>query len=212
MRTAAERPALAVAVPVAVRLLRGLDPGGDATLTSAEFVSGMRFLIDAASRLVPPLLTELSKEPKRLRALFTASDLNHDGILDVNEWILMLQLQPGLLPAISTSSDTPYRNGLVRALRETMRAAAERKQREVYRAGAGSPDEVGGALNLADGLAPEVEDEASRAAREAEAQRRAALNGERARKMVEAAHKKQDQKKASKSGRRRGRSRTKHRA
>ena len=77
VRNAHSRPGLAKAMPVAIRLLRGLDPGGETTLDEDEFVHGMRFLIDSASTLVPPLLTNLSKERRRLKHLFEVAFAPH---------------------------------------------------------------------------------------------------------------------------------------
>ena len=69
------RPELREAMPVALRLLRGMDPEGDATLNENEFVHGFRFLIEAASKLDPPLLTNMPVERRKLKNLFqTAGD------------------------------------------------------------------------------------------------------------------------------------------
>ena len=63
------RPELRDAMPVALRLLRGMDPEGDATLNENEFVRGFRFLIEAASKLDPPLLTSMPVERRKLKSL-----------------------------------------------------------------------------------------------------------------------------------------------
>ncbi|KOO26243.1 hypothetical protein Ctob_006497 [Chrysochromulina tobinii] len=127
------RPELREAMPVALRLLRGLDPEGDATLNENEFVRGFRFLIEAASKLGPPLLTNMPVERRKLKSLFQTADLNHDGKLDANEWLLLLQLQQGMLPALIRWSNVPYRNELVKQLRLAMKKSAERRQRDRFR-------------------------------------------------------------------------------
>jgi hypothetical protein len=51
------------------------SPSGDATLNENEFVRGFRFLIEAASKLDPPLLTSMPVERRKLKSLFqTAGD------------------------------------------------------------------------------------------------------------------------------------------
>ena len=81
------RPELRDAMPVALRLLRGMDPEGDATLNENEFVRGFRFLIEAASKLDPPLLTSMPVERRKLKSLFqTSGDCMLIASLSVCPW------------------------------------------------------------------------------------------------------------------------------
>ena len=86
----------------------------------------MRLLCHVAASLDPPQLTYMSKERKRLAALFRSSDLNGDGKLDLNEWMLLLLLQQKLMPVLKSASQAPHANKLLRAMRREKKALVER--------------------------------------------------------------------------------------
>ena len=76
---------------------------------------------------------------------FVPADLNHDGKLDANEWLLLLQLQHGMLPALMRWSNVPFRNELVKQLRLAMKKSAERRQRALWHGALAEEGAVSGA-------------------------------------------------------------------
>lgn len=169
-------PALVRAYPVAVRLMREFDLDRAGSLGHEEFVRGMRLLIDVASTLRPPLLTTLAKDRTHLLALFASYDLNRDGVIDVNEWLLMLQkLQQSFLSAVS-SEGSPHRNKLLRAMRLGKKQIADKCQRELYAKadrGEALPASVDAALLLSDFAAARAQAIHGAASKEAAIARRA---------------------------------------
>ena len=110
-----------------VRLLREIDPEGTGRVSEADFVLGMRLICHVGGKLDTPLLTYMSTERKRLLGLFHSADIDHDGYLDLNEWMLMLSLQTKLLPSLKADDRTPHRNKLLRALRREKRDVLQKK-------------------------------------------------------------------------------------
>jgi len=94
--------------------------------------------------------------------LFLPADLNHDGKLDANEWLLLLQLQQGMLPALIRWSNVPYRNELVKQLRLAMKKSAERRQRALWHGALVEEGAVSGAtfdLGVGDGDGDDLGDD-----------------------------------------------------
>eukprot|EP00322_Chrysochromulina_rotalis_P013910 CAMPEP_0115834034 /NCGR_PEP_ID=MMETSP0287-20121206/3478_1 /TAXON_ID=412157 /ORGANISM="Chrysochromulina rotalis, Strain UIO044" /LENGTH=739 /DNA_ID=CAMNT_0003287463 /DNA_START=117 /DNA_END=2336 /DNA_ORIENTATION=- len=145
------RPDLAEALPVAITLMRGMGPEGDGTLAEEEFVQGMRMLIEAALTLTAPLMTTCSKDRRKLKLVFKQADLNADGVLDANEWLLWLSLQHRMLPALKQWSREPFRNPLVVSLRATLKKNAEKTQLALTSAGGASAAEIGLVREALDG-------------------------------------------------------------
>ena len=126
---------LADAYPVAVRMMRELDLDHGGSLGQEEFIRGMRLVLDTCGSLTPPLLTTMVKDSKRLLRIFEDYDLNKDGSIDVNEWMLMIPyLHHTFKEGLANSADLPHRNRVLRALRLGKRAIAERRQGDMLKA------------------------------------------------------------------------------
>ena len=93
----------------------------------------MRLVLETCAGLSPPLLTTMSRETKRLTSVFHDYDLNHDGSIDVNEWMLMLPyLHRHFLAALQQDESAPHRNRALRALRVGKKRIADHRQQQLF--------------------------------------------------------------------------------
>jgi len=120
-----ETPPVQMAFPVAVRMFRYFDVDQDGLLDESEFSYGLRMLRFAADRMDSSIASSLTVQTSSLARTFRTADINGDGYIDVNEWLLIFRLHSKLLMELIRNGSDPHNSRLLQAVCREECALAE---------------------------------------------------------------------------------------